>query len=640
MLRWLQVLPLLAVLLTSAGQAYAQPRQLLRIAIRTKITLADTTMRNDAEPAERDASALSAALTEALHAHGARVVDLQAASAAQQLRRESTAQESPTAQTANLSQIDGRLSAHLACTTGSRLPHRKAGNLIGLLNVHCTVHAKLVRVDSGAVVFDKRGRALSALHRGPWRAVERLVQHELPPVLSGLAEQALGALGGAANRWALDLHVSGLATRGQGHSFQRRLTQLPGISNVRKVLQRNHTVQFLLLGEGAKHLAQLGDSIESDSELAATITFESPTVVSALHELSHTFPRPVVSLGVFDPALSREQADAIATSQLSRFRYLQELERELVRGRAAGTALGRARERAEALETAWLLRFSVSRHGDGWLGSCALETSATRKQYAGATASAENADEALRTAFSRFDAKYKKAWQDRNLREVLWPDASPQQMALVVDDFQLIPGSSHERMRFALRNAAALPADGIEARVLMGGRVVGLWTQDSLKPGQRVEQEIALSGLPRDSETGVALQVSYNTNGLRQSAVLTGEAGATRLPDLGLAKEAAPAGYRNLVRTAELQYSSGDWRGALRTLGTAHLHYPTGRGARMLGWIELAEGVAPHSQARRHLEEALLEQRGALNATERRHVGELLSALAEAEALRARLASH
>lgn len=635
---------LLALLLAFVGEARAQPARLLRVAIQPKVTLEDLAAEPPAPAVARDAASLSAALTQALQAAGARVVDLQQAELAQQLFSSEGMGGGKQLRGANVTHVDGLLSTHLACSSGSRLSRAPDDpNLHGLRSVGCAIHAKLVRADSGAVVLDmrveadRRGRPLRSMHRHPGRALERLVRNKLRPILSSLSEQGLMALGESFDQWSLDLFVNGLWTRDQIRSFQQRLTHLPGVADLRKVVQRGDAVQFLLSGRGAEHLASLGDKMERDPGLAVAITFETPTTMAGLHALSRAFPRPVVSLGVFDPTLSAHQAEVMAESQLARLSYLEPLERQLVRRRSPGRALARAQQRAQALGAAWLLRFSVSRNDRSWLASCALEAQTTRKRYAAATATASSADQALRDAFSSFDTKYQSAWRDPYLREILWPGSVKRHTPLVIDDFRLLPGDT-ERVRLSVRNTAELDASAIEARVLVGDRLVGLWTQPSLEPGERIEQDVAVSGLPRPEQADVAVRVSYQMEGLRQSAVATGQADTYLVPRLGLSRvAAAPSGYQDLIDKAAQLWEEGDWRGALRALETAQTRHATGRVARLLGWIELAEGEV-YAQTRRHLEESLVLEQGPLSPKERRHVQQLLEAVTETEAQRAQLA--
>src|SRR5688572_15021878 len=134
-MRWWWLIGIVLACRTAA----ADSGELLRVALLPKVSLAGRTQAH---------AALEAALVRSLAAKGARIVDIAQATEAQRLAWSDRVQAGQLPEGTNLLFVDALYSAQLDCW-------QSASQVQGtsLVAVQCALSSKIVRVDSGDVVF-------------------------------------------------------------------------------------------------------------------------------------------------------------------------------------------------------------------------------------------------------------------------------------------------------------------------------------------------------------------------------------------------------------------------------------------------------------------------------------------------------
>jgi hypothetical protein len=596
-----------------------------RLSLMAKVTVAPTAGAElTVEPDE-----LESVVGSALSARGARLVDVPLAADAQRLMWSA---RSGNAQAAgvDLRSVDAVLLSHLSCTETGRLPH--GPSRVGLLSVDCSLYLKWMRADSGTVMAPIVVSGLSGFDTALGGAARSALRYpanrdKIQRMLDELANQ----LTANAERWSLDLSVTGLADRDQINALLTRLGALRGVSGARLAFRQDDLVQIVLEGNGANNKAALVETVQSDARLALAITYESPSTIAAYYDVARALPKAVAAQLLVSEPEARAAQDLLR-AKLEDLPYLQVGTLSTFEGKVWPDA--RLKEQAAHARVDWLLLVTLAHQSNVWLATARLREAATGSEYLVASATGADPKVAIDGALAGFDTRYRSAWQDAKIKRILWPTrpaVTSNAPDLKLEEFRIVPRGAQDFGYLVVRNASQVPATAVEVHVVTPeGSPLGVYSTAAVEAQGQWAQALPLSAVP-DARAPLEVRVSYDQGGRRHSLVRQAEAGGGRAntPRL-LAAEALPEEYVRLAEMAEAHYRRGEWGVALKAMRAAYGAYPTGLGARLLGWIEFA---LKSRLAEGHLEAALSHTRGPLDESQRAHVREMLAQLRQAHGL-------
>ena len=603
-----------------AGRADAGEETLLRVALLPKVTLG---------AAAQPQAALETALGQALGGRGMRIVDLARASESQRLMWSDRVRAGEIPEGVNLLLADALYAAQLDC-------FQTASGIQGssLVAIQCTLDSKLVRVDSGDVVFSDTvsipGHGLNAR-----AALDVVLRSRVPKLLQAAAARVEDVLQN--NRdWSIDLVVSELADRDLARDLVPALRRLPGVTAARMVFFRAGLVKYLIAGKGNRDLLEFSTALEGDAGLSLSLVYETPRVLHARFDLARALPRPVMVLGLVGDVQGAEARELpIMRAGLGLVPYLEIAHTSplLAEVAQADAGLRRLRQRATELGVPLILQLSLSKVDQRWSANASLIEAGTG--HALLTGAASNADPepALSEAIRTLDTRYQGALGSPGVRQSLGiarhVSVAPNQ-GIVVDAFRLVRRGDQEVASVTLRNVGPDQASQLTAKIRSRRQLLAQLDLGVVSVGATAEREILLPG-PRPTLAGpLIVEVDYELGGERrraQSQLLGPVSGDSS--EVALDEGVAPA-YRELIKTAVRHYNRGDWLEARRLFLSVYAVTPNARVARGLGLVEF--DLRNFEASRRYLEEALASKVRPLEAEQRAHSSQLLQKIANHEA--------
>ncbi len=603
-----------------AGRADAAGETLLRVALLPKVSLGS---------AAQPQAALETALGQALSSHGMRIVDLTRASESQRLMWSDRVRAGEIPEGANLLLADALYAAQLDC-------FQTATGIQGssLVAIQCTLDSKLVRVDSGDVVFADAvsipGHGLNAR-----AALDALMRSRVPNLLHAAAARVKDVLEN--NRdWSIDLVVSELADRDLARDLVPALRRLPGVTAARMVFFRAGLVKYLVAGRGDRDLLAFSTALEGDARLALSLVYETPRVLHARFDLARALPRPVMVLGLVSDVQRAEARELpIMRAGLGLVPYLEAAHTSPLLAEVArpAPALRQLRQRATELGVPLILQLSLSKDDQRWSANAALIEAGTGHALLMGAASNADPEPALSEAIRTLDARYKGALGSPGSRQSLGiarhVSVAPNQ-GIVVDAFRLVRRGDQEVASVTLRNVGPDQASQLTAKIRSQRQLLAQLDLGVVSVGATAEREILLPS-PRPRLAGpLIVEVDYELGGERrraQSQLLGPVSGDSS--EVALDEGVAPA-YRELIKTAVRHYNRGDWLEARRLFLSVYEVTPNARVARGLGLVEF--DLRNFDASRRYLEEALLSKVRPLEAEQRAQLSQVLQKIAEHEA--------
>ena len=593
---------------------------MLRVALLPKVSLGS---------AAHPHAALETALGQALGGRGMRIVDLARASEAQRLMWSDRVRAGEVPDGATLLLADALYASQLDC-------FQTASGIQGtqIVAVQCTLDSKLVRVDSGDVVFSDSvtipGHGLNAR-----AAVDGLLRQRVPKLLQEAAIKVEAVLENNRN-WSIDLVVSELADRDLARDLVPALRRLPGVTAARMVFFRAGMVKYLLAGQGDRDLLAFSSALESDAQLSLSLVYETPRVLHARFDLARALPRPVVALGlVTDVQRAEERELPMLRAALGLVPYLELAHTAPLLGDVslADAALGRARAKAGELGVALVLQLSLAQRDGRWFASTSLIEAASGNPLLTGAASGADPEPALTEAMRMLDTRYQSALGSPTVRQSLGiarhVAVAPSQ-GIVVDAFRLLKRGDQEVASVVLRNVGPDRASQLTAKIRSQRQLLAQLDLGMVSVGATAEREILLS-MPRQSLAApLTVEVDYELGGERRRAQshLVAHVSSSS-GDATLETGVAPA-YREMIKTAVRHYNRGDWLEARRLFLSVYAVTPNARVARGLGLVEFDS--RNFEAARRYLEEALESKVRPLEPDQRDQVLKVLGQIVRLEA--------
>jgi tetratricopeptide (TPR) repeat protein len=575
---------------------------------------------------------LEAAANAALQTRGLRVVELDAALSAQRLLLAASLEQGKVPRELTVLNADAVLSLRLTCDQSSAAVLGSA-----LLAYYCVLGSKVVRLDTGDIAFsdsvELTGHGLNAA-----MAVQSMLKARARKVLHEQAERWLASLHDA-DRWEVDLVVTRLSDRATASALAAHLADLPGIDAARAVLWNRGTAKYALSGRGRLALGQVADALDSNPDLALTVTYQVDRALHAEYDFAKAYRRKVMVMSV--AAFGSENAELgaqVVNSALMNLPYLEiahsrpllaapESERELAQ---------RLRDKAVALGVPLMVVCGFTRESDGWTAGMRLLHVASGRTVAAATGDgaglAEAADRVVRT----FDERFRAALSHQGARVRLGLESATitriSASGLVIRAF-----------RIPERTAAAsgVPRDGVieivntsresiedmRMTIEAAGRPVIERPVPALAPGGSLVLSLPLAAVEvgDDGHVAVAAAISFRQGERRGLA----SAFASLIVERGAADAAAPTSarlqYDELMQTGLVHALHGEWEQARAAYARAHELHPDARTLHALGL--LAFDLGQREQAARWLSEALVHRVRPLTDQQRREVETVLARL-------------
>lgn len=600
-----------------AGSAKAQTSP--RVALVPSVTLTSERGRTQL-PTEGLAQLLSRSVLR----HRAMLVDLPVALAAKEFELANLLQtEQRLPEQANLTVADALLSASLLCNERPSLANTK------LKVVVCELFLKLVPTDSGTVAHREvlSGNALRTAGVLASQGVTHLLT--TGAALSTQLDSAIGkALQHLRHPPTVELSVTHLYGRPRMQAIQQGLENLRGVVAVNKVLQTRQWVQFQISLAQDFSVSNLAAAIDATPQLALSISFETPGVLGAHHDLAESTSRSVIVAAELPPSsvMSNRAARSLVVTGTDQLNYLEKTKTLFVRGNSGLRAASRL---AQELNVPWLFLSSLRKEGNTWLTTFDLFNSATGVRSLSSRGTGNAPDSAFQQALTNFKNVYKRAWQDPKRHGNLWPNTPKIPSPVEVSGLQAYTGSARDHGLLALHNRTQSQITDLEVSFYVEGQKAGYWrAQASLPPGQSVEPALALMTLHHDTAPAVEVHLTYRLLGKVYSEVQH----SVLQPAIPQSLYKVPYSDKELnlkVDRAHAMVRNGDQQGAIRMLNKLEAQFPTptGMGSRLLGYLLLCAGQA--DEARERLSISLTSHRLRLPAAQRPQVRAMLDWLSK-----------
>jgi tetratricopeptide (TPR) repeat protein len=587
-----------------------------------------------------EVSELEGAALQALATKGVRVVELDASLRAQRHAFAERLQQDSVPHELTVLNADAALSLRLACD-------KSAGAVLGskLVAYHCVITGKLVRLDTGDVVWSDRnelsGHGLTAA-----MAVQSVFKTRVPQLLRAQTDAWLARLS-AAELWSVDLVVNGLSDRTTAEAVRVRLDELPEIDEARLVLWNRGSAKYALRGRGGLALEQLASALDRDPALALTVTYHAERSLHADYDFAKAYRRRVMVMSVTSLSADNEELGAqVVSAALLNLPYFEIAHsRPLLATPAEQSELSaRLRDKARELKVPLMLVCSFTPRADAWSAGVRLLHVESGREIAAGSAQGAGVAEAIDGAVRVFDVRFRSA-QTRASTRVRFglESAAVERLSasgLTIHAFRVpthggnAGGAGHPNGTLELHNESQDAIEDVHIKVDAAGKRVFEQPLPSLPPGARVLVPVPLAGIAigDDGYVAIGATLSYRRGERRGiasafAALIAAPSPSQTEPGGGQVAQPersteAPDG---LLHAGLVHALAGRWAQARSALLQAHTLAPSAQTLRALGLVELDLGQ--RAAAAELLRRALGERVDPLTDQQREEVSALLSRL-------------
>lgn len=571
----------------------------------------------------QDAASLQAALHAALRNHGWTVVDTQAVLSAHQALLSDLVESGKLPRELSTVHADAVVSAGLTCLeTGKQLLGSR------FKGYQCTVHVRVIRVDTGSVMVDE-SRTWPAHALNPGMAVRSLVNSKLEPMLQDRARQWVVDWRGR-HGFDVELVISGVRHLDHRELVLKRLRALDGIDKVRAVYLRDGVVKFVLHASGETDLSGVAKVIDA-SDAGLRVTRESGRSLHALVDPSKSHAHDVV-IGLSLPAASQgrslvqEVGPELVQAALRDLPYLRPLHaRPLMLPPARLQAFARDHSLSA---TTLLVEAALQRKADQWRARLQATDGSGKALASGAGVAADPAQAAGAAARS-LDRALRDMFASADDRTASVPLAPAQRYggALIVERLAVTGPASAS---LSLRNIGERTLNRCRVKIHLAGLAAADQACPDLKPGERQQltiqlQQLPLQALQQDRYTNAVSEVSYHDGEAQlstsASTVWLHEPSQLQPDKARQRRRRALKDYERLTREGLVASRSGDFERAKKLFEKAHSRMPTARTLRAMALVNFDLG--DYTAAERFATRALQSQTRPLTPSMREHLQRL-----------------
>lgn len=451
--------------------------------------------------AAQDAAGLDSAATEALRGAGARIVDLDAALAAQRAAFADSVLEGKVPRELSVLNADAVLSVRLACGKAESVLKGYPGGDDVVLAAHlCSLAVRFVKTDSGDVLHSStrelKGHGLTAL-----QAVQGLLGRQVPAALK--EDVAAWSKRVAAGALDLDVVVVRPRDREQLSQLAARLGTLAQVEAARVVVVSGELGKVSVRLRSTAERGAFVDALLADPSAPLRVVYESESVLQVQPDFERAHRRAAAVFFALTGAAEKRLADpaAVLAAELRNVALLDAREPQRAGVKATRVELAR-----KAKDAALLLVWRAGLEKGQWTGTVELVAAKDASAVAVAPFKAADPIVALDGALRDLDQRYRLALGQAAVRRVLGLDASAAEASAPVRIESLavgrlapsrLPAQRKEGIgTLALRNASGSLLTDLRVRYEVGGRALSEERLPDLPAGAVSTTVVRLDALP------------------------------------------------------------------------------------------------------------------------------------------------
>lgn len=451
-----------------------------------------------------DSASVEMEISKVLTGKSMRIVELSTALKAQKAALSDLVAEGKVPTELSVLNADALLSVQLACDKNSDAIMGSS-----IKSWFCVLNTKVVRVDSGDVIFaDSQNYTAAGLN--PLQAINTAVKKNMgKDAVVSVDEWSKNWSN--EGKWNMDLIITGIAQKTKVDQINAEIKKIEGVKDSSVVMFKKDLSKISASGEGAANYNKLRESIDTSDKLSLRVNYEAGRVIHAEFDFGQAYSRgvaayitPPKSTGKKTMAgLISEKGPDLLTSYLMNLEYFEIKDSQTLKG-TKDAAIANAKKNGIPL----VVFAEVVEKDNDWLSVLDLITVSDGKKIAVAKGTAGDPFEAMDKAVRTMDATYRVSMTKPAFRKSLnfsnEASGMADSMKLIVEKFEvgqvfpaLVPYYRTKGIgSITLKNTSSGTLKNVEIAFKISDKVVGTVKINDIAPNATVSADVKLDAIP------------------------------------------------------------------------------------------------------------------------------------------------